>query len=162
MIDWRKICRLLRDHELLLDQKSKYLPMTPDRQERAALLNYLLHASNRLKHTDYASFDPELFLFFMRRLLKLYSLEAQRGRLHLLEHVVEAPRPSSPFRNQSGNPRPGNLQIFKQMSVQESVEIKERLMELALEVFFVFSQSRLNISFPLKVNIFPNGPWWNL
>jgi hypothetical protein len=55
---------------------------TGDHWACAAILSYLYHASNQLKHTSYANVDPELFLFLAHALLEM--LAARPTQVHLV------------------------------------------------------------------------------
>ncbi|KAJ3391629.1 hypothetical protein HDU84_005579 [Entophlyctis sp. JEL0112] len=76
--DWRQICRKLRD--AAWQNREKQLRDNswrekPNLVKECALLTYLYHASNSLKHTQYEFVDPRTFLHSARELFELYVVK---------------------------------------------------------------------------------------
>lgn len=166
-IDWRKICRLLRDLELqpILYHKNSGNTSAAQRREgseAAAILNYLYQSSNRLKHTDYATFDAEFFLFLAHRLFQLYKARADEGTFSALELVEE------PFNGGNGN-KNEILKRLRAMNSVESAEMSQKFNELSLEVClccvcfidltftYIYVQNRLNIFYHWMASTLVNG-----
>jgi hypothetical protein len=107
--------------------------------EVAAILNYLYQSSNRLKHTDYATFDAELFLFLTHRLFQLFKERSDAGTFSALELVEEASNNGGPGGlGRGGNNANGNktetLRRLRAMNAVESMDMSKKFNELSLEV----------------------------
>jgi len=109
-LDWRKIIRFLRNFYLVNSFKKN---SRETQQHLASLLNYLLHASHQLKHTDYASFDGEFFLFLAFKLFELLERLCLNNELQLLIGIKDT----------SSSTKISGLMNYSAMSPKESIEI---------------------------------------
>ena len=111
MLDWRKIIRFLRNY-FLSDSGTNY--SSNNQKFLGAILNYLLHASHQLKHTDYASFDAEFFLFLAYKLFEKLESLCLTDQLQFLTGYVDENSPRSKI---------SGLIMFSRMSEENRKEI---------------------------------------
>ena len=121
-LDWRKIIKFLRNYFL---GNTSFKNCRKTQQHLAAILNYLLYASHQLKHTDYASFDPELFLFLAFQLFEKFQGLCMSGELQLLIGCNDE--------NVAGSKISGFCS-FCPMSKEEQVDISSQFDSCKIEV----------------------------
>lgn len=94
----------------------------------------MLHASNRLKHTDYDTFDPRLFLILSKKLFELTRQRASKNQLSILEIVDQATSASTGHRPGMNTTRFSILKRLRDMELTERIDIQHLFEGLVHEI----------------------------